>query len=115
MVGVDDTRPKSDRGNVSLPGGAQAEDKTQRTGRKVGLVSMRHDGGIEQGCRLQREFTNEIGTNQQLSLFGNFHIGQHEVSDLFEPFQKGSVDLLVSLGEFSGYFVQEWPDLAFRE
>ena len=25
------------------------------------------------------------------------------------------MDLLVSLGEFSGYFVQEWPDLVFWE
>jgi hypothetical protein len=25
------------------------------------------------------------------------------------------VDLLVSLGEFSGYFIQKWPDLVFWE
>jgi hypothetical protein len=30
--------------------------------------------------------------------------------DLFESFQKGFVDLLVSLGEFGGYFVQERAD-----
>ena len=29
MVGVDDTRSKSDGGNMPLPRGAQAEDKTQ--------------------------------------------------------------------------------------
>ena len=34
---------------------------------------------------------------------------------MFKPFQKGSVDSLVSLGEFNGYFVQEWPDLVFSE
>jgi hypothetical protein len=48
-------------------------------------------------------------------LFGNFLIGQQEVSDLFESFQKGLVDLLVSLGEFGGYFVQERADSVFRE
>ena len=100
---------------MSFPGGAQAEDKTQSAGRQVGLIRVRDDGRIEKGCGLQGEFANEIGTDQQLSLFGNFLISQHEVADLFEPFQKGSVDLLVSLREFSGYFVQEWPDLAFRE
>jgi hypothetical protein len=100
---------------VSLPGGAQAEDKTQSAGRKLGLVRVRDDGRIEQGCRFQGEFANEIGTDQQLSLFGNFLIGQYEVADLFEPFQKGSVDFLVSSREFSGYFLQKRPHLALRE
>jgi hypothetical protein len=48
-------------------------------------------------------------------LFGNFIIGQQEVSDLFESFPKGFVDLLVSLGEFGGYFVQKRADSVFRE
>ena len=100
---------------MALPGGAQAEDKTQSARRKVGLVRVRHDGGIEKGSRFQREFANEIRTDQQLSLFGNLLICQYEVADLFEPFQKGPVDLLVSPREFSGHFVQEWPYLAFRE
>jgi len=56
-----------------------------------------------------------IGTDQQLSLFRNFLIGQQEVADLFEPFQKGFLNLLVALGEFSRYFAQEWPDSVFRE
>jgi hypothetical protein len=115
MVGVDDTRPKSDGGNVSFPGGAQAEDKTQSAGRQVRLVRVRDDGRIEQGSGFQGEFANEIGADQQLSLFGNFPIGQQEVADLFESFQKGFVDLLVSLGEFGGYFVQERADSVFRE
>jgi hypothetical protein len=48
-------------------------------------------------------------------LFGNFLIGQQEVPDLFESFQKGFVDVLMSLGEFGGYFVQERTDPVFRE
>jgi hypothetical protein len=48
-------------------------------------------------------------------LFGNFLIGQQEISDLFESFQKGLVDVLVSLGEFGGDFVQERADSVFRE
>ena len=100
---------------MSLPRGAQTQDKTQCTGRKVRLVRVRDDGRIEQGCRFQGEFANEIGTDQQLSLFGNFLIGQYEVADLFESFQKGSVDFLVSSREFSGYFLQKWPHLALRE
>jgi hypothetical protein len=115
VVRADDPRPKSDGGNVPLPSGAQAEDKTQIAGRKVRLIGVRNDGRIEQGCRFQGEFANEIGTDQQLSLLGNFLIGQNEVVDLFEPFQKGSMELLVSLREFSKYFLQEWPDLVFWE
>jgi hypothetical protein len=100
---------------VSLPGGAQAEDKTESAGRKVRLVRVRDDGRIEQGCRFQGEFANEIRTDQQLSLFGNLLICQYEVADLFEPFQKGPVDLLVSPREFGGYLVQERADSVFRE
>ena len=76
MVGVDDTRSKSDGRNMSLSRGAQAEDKTQSAGRQVRLVGVRDDGRIEQCCRFSGVFANEIGTYQQLSLFGNFLIGQ---------------------------------------
>ena len=51
MVGVDDPRSKSDGRNMSLPRGAQAEDKTQSAGRQVRLVGVRDDGRIEQCCR----------------------------------------------------------------
>jgi len=48
-------------------------------------------------------------------LFGNFLIGKQEIADLFESFQKGFVDVLVSLGEFRRYIVQERADPVFRE
>ena len=50
-----------------------------------------------------------------MSLFGNFRIGEDEIADLFEPFQKEFVDSRVSPRERCGYFVQQWPDLVFRE
>ena len=71
--------------------------------------------GLNRAADSKEYSANEIGADQQLSLFGNFLIGQQEVADLFEAFQKGFVDLLVSLGEFGGYFVQQWADLVFRE
>ena len=71
--------------------------------------------GLNRAADSKRVFASEIGADQQLSLFGNFLIGQQEVADLFESLQKGFVDLLVSLGEFSGYFVQERADSVFRE
>ena len=71
--------------------------------------------GLNRAADSKEYSANEIGTDQQLSLFGNLLIGQQEVSDLFESFQKGFVDLLVSMGEFGGYFVQERADPVFRE
>jgi hypothetical protein len=48
MIGMDDTGPKSDGGDVSLPRGAQAEDKTQSTRWQTALIGVRNDGRIEQ-------------------------------------------------------------------
>ena len=100
---------------MPLPGGAQAQDKTQRARRQVRLVGVRDDGRIEQGRGFQGEFGKEIGADQQLSLFGKFLIAQQEVADLFESFLKVVADLLVSLGEFGVNLVQERADPAFRE
>ena len=89
--------------------------KRRAPGRQVRLVRVRDDGGIEQGRRFQGVFGQEIGADQQLSLFGEFLIGQQEVADLFESFQKEFADLLVALGEFGGDFVQERADSLFRQ
>jgi hypothetical protein len=43
-------------------------------------------------------------------LLGDFLIRQQQLADLFKAFQKEFADLLVSLGEFSGDFVQEGAD-----
>src|ERR1051326_3538802 len=115
MVGVDNTGSKSDGGNMPLSRGPQAEDKTQSVRRRVRLVGVRDNRRIEQCCRFQGVFANEIRTNQQLALFRNHLIGHHKVADLFEPLQELFLDLLVSLGEFSRYLIQERPDLIFRK
>jgi len=97
MIGVDDTSPKSDGRNVPFPGGAQAENKTQSASRQVCLVRVRNDGGVEQGRRLQRVFRQEIGTDQQLSLFRDFLVVQQEITDLIKALPKELVYLLVPL------------------
>src|SRR5689334_6857942 len=63
MVRVDDAGSKSDGGNMPLPRGPQADDKTQSVRRRVRLVGVRDDGRIEQGCRFQGVFANEIRTD----------------------------------------------------
>src|SRR5271167_1501113 len=58
-----DSKEYSDRKsygrNMSLPRGAQAEDKTQSAGRQVRLVRVRHDGRVEQCSRFQGVFRSE--------------------------------------------------------
>jgi hypothetical protein len=100
---------------VSFPGGAQAEDEPQSAGRQICLVRVRNDGWIEQGSGFQGVFGQEIGADQQSSLFGHILIRQQRLADLFEAFQKKIADLLVSLGEFSGDVLQERADSVFRE
>ena len=69
---MDNAGTKSDGRNVSFPGGAQAENESQGAGRQTGLVGMRHDGRIEQRRGFQRVFGQEIGADQESSLFGYF-------------------------------------------
>src|SRR5205807_6657804 len=47
--------------------------------------------------------------------FRNHLLGHHKISDLFEPLQEGFVDLLMTVGEFSGYVFQKRTDLIFRK
>jgi len=100
---------------VSFPSGAQAENKPHGAGRKVSLIRVRNDGWIEQGSGFQRVFGEEIGPDQESPLFGHFLMLQHQVANLFETFQKELANVLVSLREFSGDFVQERADSVFRE
>src|ERR1035437_9207268 len=112
---MDDTGSKSDGGNVSFPSGAQAENKPQSAGREISLVRVRNDGWIEQSSGFQGVFGQEIGADQESSLFGQSLIRQHQVADLFEAFQEEIANLLVSLGEFREDFLQEGADSVFRE
>src|SRR5664279_4683994 len=112
---MDDTGSKSDGGNVSFPSGAQAENKPQSAGREISLVRVRNDGWIEQGSGFQGVLGQEIGADQESSLFGHFRIRQQRLADLFKAFEEGLADLLVPLGEFSGDFVQQWADSVFRK
>ena len=59
---------------MSFPGGAQAENKPQRAGRQTRLIGVRNDRRIEQGGGFQGVFGQEIGADQQSSLFGQLLI-----------------------------------------
>src|ERR1700735_5266317 len=97
MIRKENAGPKSDGRNVSLPGGAQAEDKTQSAGWQASLVGMRDDGGIEQGSGFERIFGQEIRADEQLSLLGDHLIGREGVAHQFESFEEDSADVLMPL------------------
>ena len=87
---------------MSFPSGAQAENKTQRAGRQIGLVRVRNDGGIEQGGGFEGVFGQEIGSDQQSPLFGQLLIGQYQSSrTCSKRSRKRLSNLLVPLGELS--------------
>src|SRR5262249_44259337 len=63
-LGVDRPAAKGDRRDVSLAGGAQAQEKTPASWRESGLVGMPDHRGIEQGGRLEGVFLGEIRADQ---------------------------------------------------
>ena len=100
---------------MPFSGGAQAEDESQRAGWQTRLIGVRDDGGIEQRSGFQRVFGQEIGADQQPSLFGEFLTERQHLADLFEAFQKKLADVLMPLGELGGDFIQQRTDLVFRK
>ncbi len=64
--------------------GPEAQDKTQRAGRQVGLVRMRHDRGIEERGGFERILVTEIGAEEQLSFFGQVLTGVQALAHLLE-------------------------------
>jgi len=58
--GVQYAAAKSIDETVPLGGGAQAQDETQRSGRHIRLIHVRHHGGIEQGSGFERILVSKI-------------------------------------------------------
>ena len=65
---------------MPFAGGAQAENESQRAGRQTGLIGVRNDGGIEQRGRFQGVFGEEVGADQQPSLFGELPVSVGNIS-----------------------------------
>ena len=69
---------------MSFAGGAQAENEPQGFRGQSGLVGVRDDGGIEEGCALDGVLREEAGPDQQAPLFGETLVGDVVVADLLE-------------------------------
>ena len=81
---VDDSRSKRDGGNMPLAGRAQAENKTERSLGKPGLIRMRHDGRIEKRRGLQRIFVGKIGADEKFPVFGKRLVRGKQMPDGLE-------------------------------
>ena len=57
---------------MPLTSGAQRHDKPQLAGLQARLIGMRHNRGVEKGCRLHTVFMRKISTNQLLLLAGKW-------------------------------------------
>ncbi len=67
---VEEPGAEGDRRDMAFARRPQAQDEAQGAGRKVRLVRMQHDRGVEQGGGFERILVSEIGREQQFPLFG---------------------------------------------
>jgi len=106
------SRAERDRRDVPFAGGPKAQDEAHRSRRKVGLVRVRHDRGIEQRRRFERVLVREIGAEKQLPLLGKPGTGPQPGSHLLETPPQEFQDLHVTIAELGFHLRQQRCDLA---
>ena len=112
-IGMNDAGSKGDGGNVTFPSGAQAENESQSAGRQISLIGVRNDGRIEERSGFQGIFGQEIGADQEASLFGKLRVREQHLAYLLKTLQKQSVYLLMTVAELGKDFIQERTDALF--
>src|SRR5438093_10082316 len=95
-------------------GGAQAQHEAQRVWRKVALIGMRHNRGIEQSSRLERIFVGEKSSQQQFSFDGQLPVGDQVGSHLLEPPMEELSGLQMTFAELGQDMVEQRPDFLLR-
>ena len=114
-AGIKQPGAKGDGGDVTFARGPQAQDETQRAGRQVRLVRMRHDRGIEQRGGFERILVAKIGAEQELPFFGQVLVGVQAGADLLESGFEKIPGLGVALAEFHLHLLPKGVDFGFRE
>src|SRR5436309_8331216 len=89
--------------------GAQTENETQATFRRVRLVGVPHDAGVEQGRGFERIFVKKIGADQLALNFGKAAVRIqrlfHYVGARLERLQQvamPALEILQDIGELAG-------------
>ena len=114
-LAVQEAGAKSDRGDVAFARGPQTQDESQRARRKVRLVRVRHDRGIEQRRRFEGILVAEIRAKQQLAFDGELLVGAQTGTGLFEPPAEELPGLRVALAELGLHLLPERVDFAFGQ
>ncbi len=89
--------------------GPETEDEAQAAFRRVGLVGMGHDAGVEQGRGLERIFVEKIGADQLALGLGEGAMSRqrlfHHIGARFERLQQvavAAVEILQDVFELAG-------------
>src|ERR1700676_4278334 len=94
---------------MPFAGRTQTENEAQATFRRVRLVGVRHDAGVEQGRGLERIFVEEIGADQLTLDGGEGAVSRqrlfHDVRAGLECFQQvamPALEFFEEIGEWRG-------------
>src|ERR1700737_3534881 len=95
---------------MSFAYGTETENEAQATLRRVRLVGVRHDAGVEQGRGLERVFVEKIGADQLALDVGKGAVSRqslfHFVGPRLERFQQVAVpalEILQDIGELGSH------------
>ena len=108
-VGCNRAGAKRQRRHMSFADGTQAENEAQSALRRVRLVGVRHDAGVEQSRGFERVFIEEIGADQLAPVLGKGAVGRHglfhDLGPGLERLQRIAVPalkILQDIGELGG-------------
>ena len=95
---------------MPFAGGPQAQNETQRAGREVRLIRVRHDRRIEQRRGFERIFVREVGAQHQLPFFGDPAAGTQRVPDVLEAAFEELADFQVAFTKFGLHLLRQRMD-----
>src|SRR6267143_5137389 len=94
---------------MSFAYGTETENEAQAAFRRVRLIGVRHDAGVEQGRGFKRIFVEEIGADQLALDVGKDAVSRqglfHDVGAGLERLQQvamPAVEILQDVGELAG-------------
>src|SRR5580704_2786530 len=94
---------------MSFAGGAETENEAQATRRRVRLIGVWHDRGVEQGRGFERIFVEKISADQLALGLGEGAVSRqrlfHDVGARFERLQQvtmPALEIFEDIGELAG-------------
>ena len=101
-----DARAKGDRRDVSLAGGAQAEDEAQFPGGEPGLVGGGHDARVEESAGFEGIFVGEIRTDEKLAALVERTVDGNQRGQFGEAFEEDGANVDMTVVKFRQHAVE---------